>query len=189
MRPLARFTSLAFLALALLASGAQPGDTSQIVSDLINPAKLATLAKRGANPRVQKYVYWLAMAQSTGANPKAIAEAAVVKAGYTNTLAAKLTVDAMVRNLAIATRLGCLDQDGLNQMRLGKSPTVRKGPYAGDKLTVDHIVPIAAMPQLGNVIANLELLPQRLNAAKKAKLGTRQRALIQDCRRAGWLSQ
>ena len=32
---------------------------AQNLAPLIDPAKLATLGKRGANPRVQKAVYWL----------------------------------------------------------------------------------------------------------------------------------
>jgi len=47
-------------------------------------------------------------------------------------------------------------------MRRGKAPTVMKGPYKGDQLSVDHIIPHAAVPELDNVIANLELMPLRM---------------------------
>lgn len=136
---------------------------------------------------MQKFVYWLATAQTNGIKPKALAEAAVEAAGYTNKLARKLTADAMVRNLDIATKLGCLDKEGLDEMRRGKAPTIRKGTYQGDQLSVDHIIPRAAMPALDNVIANLELLPQRVNSSKKDKMGSRQRALAGQLRRAGLL--
>jgi hypothetical protein len=191
---LAAILALAVLALVALratgevraaAGGSVPvGDT---IASLIAPTNLTHLRPRGANPRVQKYVYWLATARASGQSPTGIVQAAVARAGYTNALARKLTADAMLRNLDIATKLGCLDAAGLAEMRQGKAPTVRKGPYAGDQLSVDHIVPLAAQPKLGNVIANLELLPQRLNSAKKDKLGSRQESLAHQFRRAGLL--
>jgi hypothetical protein len=56
----------------------------------------------------------------------------------------------------------------------GKSPTAQKGPYKGQELSVDHIIPRTVVPELDNVIANLELLPLRLNESKNAKIGDRQ---------------
>ena len=60
-------------------------------------------------------------------------DSAIARAGYTNKLAADLTKAAQLRNLDIAEKLGCLDEAGLAEMRKGKSPTVRKGPYNGDE--------------------------------------------------------
>src|ERR1051325_3051543 len=60
---------------------------------------------------------------------------------------AKLTKDALLRNLDIADKLGCLDDPGLAQMRGGKAPTVRRGPYKGDQSSVDHIIPRAVLPE------------------------------------------
>src|SRR5262245_22773223 len=37
----------------------------------------------------------------------------------------------MLRNLIIAERLGCLNANGLEEMKRGKSPTVLRGPYSG----------------------------------------------------------
>ena len=68
--------------------------------------------------------------------------------------AAQLTLDAMLRNLTIAQRLGCLGAAGLAEMRRGRSPTITLGPYAGDQLSVDHIIPFAAAPQLGSRAAS-----------------------------------
>jgi hypothetical protein len=58
-----------------------------------------------------------------------------------------------------------------------QSPTITLGPYTGDQLSVDHIIPFAVAPQLDKVIANLELIPLRLNIGKKDKMGERQQAL------------
>ena len=77
---------------------------------------------------------------------------------------------------------------GLAEMRKGKSPTVRKGPYKGDELSVDHIIPKAVCPDLDKVIANLELMPLRKNESKNAKIGSRQKSLAKQFREAGLLS-
>jgi hypothetical protein len=157
------------------------------VSNLIDPAKLATLGERGANPRVEKYVALLAEAKAHGAAPKKVASRAAALVGMKGQ-AATLTAAAMVRNLTIAERLGCMDADGLSDMHRGQAPTIRRGPYKGEELSVDHIIPRAVVPELDNVIANLELMPLRANEGKNAKVGTRQLDLGRKLRKAGLLS-
>ena len=157
------------------------------IAQLIAPAKLATLGPRGANPRVQKIVYWLESARSDGQPPEKVTAEAVRISGMTNAAAIALTENAMLRNLKIAGELGCLDKDGLAEMRRGKSPTVKRGPYAGDKASVDHIIPRDIAPELDCVIANLELLPLRLNESKNDKIGARQRSLAKEFFNAGLL--
>lgn len=46
--------------------GAQRPDYAKNIASLIDPAKLATLRARGANPRVQKYVYWWLVPKGMG---------------------------------------------------------------------------------------------------------------------------
>lgn len=188
----ARIPVRLLLGLSLLISFATPAsatpDPAAIIAELIQPDKLATLRQRGANPRIQKCVYWLATAQQANANLTNLLNSAIARAGYTNTLAAQLTRDALLRNLDIAAKLGCLDADGLSEMRKGNAPTIRQGPYAGQELSVDHIIPRAVCLELDNVIANLELLPQRLNSAKGDRVGARQLALAQTLARAGLLT-
>lgn len=158
------------------------------IASLINPEKLATLGKRGANPRVQKYVAQLAEANSERWNVTNIVADAVEKAGMRGEAAA-LTREAMLRNLNIAERLGCLDAEGIKEMRQGKAATVRRGPYRDDQLSVDHIIPRVVVPELDNVIANLELMPMRMNAGKSDKVGERQLDLGGKLHKAGLLSQ
>lgn len=160
---------------------------SQRIAPLIDPAKLATLRERGANPRVQKYVAQLAEARQAGVEPSSVVAQAMAKVGMQGA-AAKLTADAILRNLTIAGHLGCLDDAGLQDMRRGQAPTIRRGPYAGDKLSVDHIISRVVCPQLDKVIANLELMPLGLNASKNAKVGDRQRSLAKRLHAAGLLS-
>jgi hypothetical protein len=182
--------AIALLGLGLLVAPAIAGvaETAAIISDLINPSKLATLRPRGANPRVQKCVYWLATAQREKANLTNLLDTATARAGYTNILAAQLTRDALLRNLDIAEKLGCLDAAGLSEMRKGNSPTIRNGPYANQELSVDHIIARAVCVELDNVMANLELLPQRLNSAKGDRVGPRQIALAKTLEHAGLLT-
>jgi len=168
------------------AIAAQTDNASKIAS-LIDPAKLATLGERGANPRVQKAVYWLATARNEGEKPANVVDRAVALAGYKNA-AAKLTRHALLRNLDIAEKLGCLSEEGLAEMRRGKAATVMKGPYKGDQLSVDHILPRVIVPELDNVIANLELMPLRMNESKNAKVGERQLSLAEKLHAAGLVS-
>ncbi len=53
---------------------------------------------------------------------------------------------------------------------------------------MDHIIPRAVCPELDNVIANLELMPLRMNESKNAKVGERQLSLAKTFRAAGLLS-
>jgi hypothetical protein len=128
------------------------------------------------------------MAQKAGESPEKVAQAATAKAGYTKE-AAKLTAAERVRNLDIAGKLGCLDADGLAKMRRGNAAIVRTGPYAGDIASIDHIIPRAVAPELDNCIANLELLPLRVNESKNDKIGDRQLALAKRFHAAGLLSE
>ena len=166
-------TLLGLLLLAFQALAAQT-DCAKRIAPLIDPAKLATLGKRGANQRVEKAVYWLAAARAAGQKPDKVTDAALGLAGVKNGLAAALTKAALLRNLDIAEKLGCLDAEGMAEMRKGKAPTVRRGPYMGDQLSVDHIIPRAVCPELDNVIANLELMPLRMNESKSDRVGARQ---------------
>lgn len=183
---------LSFLLLGLTPDvGASPVATySTNISALINPQKLATLGKRGTNPRLQKTMYWLATAQQQGVDITNLVTTAVTRAGYTNVLAAQLTSASLLRNLQIAAGYGCLDEAGLADMRKGQSPTIQRGQtYRGDQLSVDHIVPRAVCPELDNVIANLELMPLRRNSSKRDKVETRQVQQAQALHRAGLLSK
>ncbi len=121
-------------------------------------------------------------------SPAGVLDRAVSSAGYKGA-AAKLTKDALLRNQDIAGKLGCLDDAGLAAMRRGKAPTVRKGPYKGDELSVDHTIPRAVVPELDNVIANLELMPLRMNESKNDKIGDRQRDMAKKFHHAGLLSK
>lgn len=163
-------------------------DYARVITPLINRTNLATLRERGANPRVQKYVHWLALADREKVSVEKVSEEAVNKAGYSGE-AAKLTKAAMLRNLHIATRLGTIDEEGMSEMRKGNAATIRNGPYKGDQLSVDHIVPRSVCPELDNVIANLEFMAQKQNSRKNATIGRRQKDVARKLHQAGLLSK
>jgi hypothetical protein len=183
-----RLLTVSIALLCCLPLAAAQTDYVQQIASLIDPAKLATLGERGANSRVQKAVYWLATARKEGEKPAKVLDRAVALGGYKKT-AAKLTKNALLRNLDIAEKLGCLNEAGLAEMRRGRAAKVTKGPYKGDELSVDHIIPRAVVPELDNVIANLELMPLRMNEKKNAKIGDRQRDTAKKFYRAGLLSR
>jgi hypothetical protein len=182
-----RLLPVLLLLVALTLNAADVYGYAKRIAPLIDPWKLATLKERGANPRVQKYVAALAEAQNAGLNQAKVATQAVQLAGYLGAAAA-LTVEAMVRNFDIAKKLGALDKEGLAEMRRGNAATVKKERYKGQQLSVDHIIPRAVVPELDNVIANLELMPAGLNSSKGKKIGDRQRTLARKLNEAVLLS-
>ena len=126
---------------------------------------------------MQKYVAQLALAKASALDPLGICQAAVGKQGM-EPQRAVLTIAAMMRNLDIAEKLGCTGTAGLADMRRGQSPTITLGPYAGDQLSVDHILPFSLYPEYDKVIANLELLPLKLNRKKGDSMTSRQWSLL-----------
>jgi hypothetical protein len=167
---------------------AAANDPANLIQSLIEPAKLATLGERGANPRIQKITVILWQAKQDGQDPAKVAEKAVNLIGWGSTEKGRLTAAAMVRNLTILERLGGTTPGDLDDLRRGKTAEVRRGPYAGEIISVDHIIPRAVAPELDNVIANLELMPLSLNKEKKDKVGDRQVSLARQLHAAGLLS-
>ena len=166
-------TLLVLFVAALASLPAQGRDAARIaLVALCDPAKIATLqSERAANPRIRKIAYWLEVARLDGKSPDAEMAATMEAIGWGGTLKGQLTAAAMARNRTIAERLGCLDAEGMENLRRGKAPTIKRGPYVGEKLTVDHIIPRAVAPSLDLVLANLEHMPNSLNMRKGAKVG------------------
>lgn len=74
-------------------------------------------------------------------------------------------------------------------LRKGNAPTITRGPYAGDVVEVDHIIPRAVVPELDRKLYNLEFMPGRMNREKSAKIGQRQIALAKRWADQGLLSR
>jgi hypothetical protein len=164
-------------------------NSSALIHPLIDPVKLATLGDRGANQRIQKVTAILWQAKAEGQDPVKIADKAVELIGWGGTEKGRLTSAAMVRNLTILERLGGTTPQDLDDMQQGKAAIVRKGPYEGDIISVDHIMPRSVAPELDNVIANLELMPVSVNQKKSDKIGDRQISMAIAFHGAGLLSE
>lgn len=78
----------------------------------------------------------------------------------------------------------------MSEMRKGEAPNIRRGAtYRGDQLSVDHIIPRSVCPELDNAIADLELMPMRANASKRAKIGSHQVQKAEELHQAGLLNK
>ena len=158
------------------------------VAQLSDPAKLATLGERGANSRLNKLVYWLDMAQHGWMTPTTVIDMAQTVNG-TREPRATLVKDSLVRNLKIAGELGLLTTENLERLRHGKAATATRGPYTGESVEIDHIVPLSLAREVGNELANLEMLPKPLNRHKLAHVGPRQLEHAQKLFDAGLLTR
>ena len=160
-----------------------------IVAPLIDPAKLDTLkGKRAATPRLRKACYWLEMATREGQDAGEVIDQAHALTGPHKVERMKAQKDSLIRNLTILERLGCLDTDGMEKLRKGNAPTITKGPYAGEIVTGDHIIPRSVTPELDNTLFNLEFMPLTLNQRKAAKITARQVSLARKWHLEGLLS-
>ncbi len=150
------------------ANGASAWKTA--LKEQSDPAKLATLGKRGANPRVNRIVFYLHQANQNGTSPAEALDWAFTENGTTG-LVAVLTKETQLLNYDHAVEWGLLTEDNLEKLRRGNAPTITKGHYQGQATDVDHIVPISLAPEAGNSLANLELLPLSVNRSKGASVG------------------
>jgi hypothetical protein len=159
----------------------------QAISSLSDPAKLATLGKRGANSRLNKIVYWLDAARSQGASPDLTITLAQLY-NFTREPRASLVKASLLRNLRIADGLGLFTSENADRLRRGHAAVITRGPYAGKNVEIDHIVPVSLAPEAGNELANLEMLPEPLNRSKSDRVGPRQLAHAETLAQAGLLT-
>ncbi|MDB4356273.1 hypothetical protein N9Z55_10285, partial [Akkermansiaceae bacterium] len=164
-------------------------DFANLLGPLIDPAKLDTLkGKRAATPRLRKACYWLQMAHTAGFDIGEIIDQAHAQTGPHEPKRAKAQRESLIRNRLILERLGCVDEAGMIKLRKGNAPTITKGPYAGEIVTGDHIIPRSVCPELDNALYNLEMMPLTLNQKKSAKIGQRQIDLARRWNQDGLLS-
>ena len=164
-------------------------DFANLLAPLIDPAKLDTLkGKRAATPRLRKACYWIQMAHTNGFDIGEIIDLSHDQVGPVEPLRAKAQRASLIRNRLILEHLGCFDEAGLAKLRKGNAPTITKGPYAGEIVTGDHIIPRSVCPELDNKLYNLEMMPLTLNQRKGAKVTQRQIDLAKRWNKDGLLS-
>lgn len=80
------------------------------------------------------------------------------------------------------------EEAGMIKLRKGSAPTITKGPYAGEIVTGDHIIPRSVCLEQDNALYNLEMMPLTLNQKKSAKIGQRQIDLVKRWNQDGFIS-
>jgi hypothetical protein len=130
----------------------------------------------------------LATAEAAGEQPGTVLDEAAKLNGTAGTAYAGFIRWGMLENLRLAKELGILTPEGMAELRRGHSATITKGDHVGEEAEADHVIPRAVCPELSNQVFNLELLPARLNRAKGAKIGERQRVFGKELHDAELLS-
>ncbi len=162
----------------------------RVIEELCDPAELARLGPRGANPRVNEIIYWLHQAELDGDNPTNILSKALQQGGITEERAA-LVQTAMLINLRNARGLGVLtDANGnLDKLSRGRSAVITRGPYSNQLTEVDHVVPLSLAPEAGNELANLEIMAAGVNRKKGNRVTSKHVGHAEKLRAANLLSQ
>lgn len=180
------------LALLLAAAApimAVPSTAAVAIAAQTDPARLATLkGERAANPRLQKCVYWLAYAEAQGEKPEVVLDESAKLNKTTGTPYAGFVSWGLLENLKIAKELGLLTPEGMAELKRGKSATITKGQYAGQKAEADLVIPKAVCPELQNQVMNLELLPASLNRANSNRVTDRAKVFAKELYDAKLLS-
>jgi hypothetical protein len=150
---------------------------------LLDAQSFRALSRGAVSPRYNKLVHALnelaeiiAGGRSRGEKRKALSHALgslLVEAKWP-AKHVPLIVGPLSGAWAWAFRLGCF-RTASESMAQGRSATVNRGKrFLGEKLTVEHALPVDVAPQLTAHLANLRLWPASLNAAKGAKVFARE---------------
>ena len=191
MRLLAFLTLLLLLPIGLRAEEKiNDSAPARVMASLTDPAKLAMLkGDRAANPRLQKCVYWLAYAEEQGQKPEAVLNESAKLNKTAGTPYAGFLSWGLLENLKIAKELGLLTSEGMAELKRGKSATITKGEYSGQKAEAGLVIPKAVCPELQNQVMNLELIPASLMRAKSDKVTDRARIFAKELYEAKLLSE
>jgi len=159
---------------------------------LIDPARVATIGEKAAKERARKVLYWMHEANRAGRGSldDLISEALGSAKAQARNPSLRHDPEILRRQLATnyrdADRLGLFDsKSNLEALKHGRAPVVRKGPHAGQTVDVDHIVPLAHAPDLGNHLGNLRVLPASVNRSRRHTLDQDALAKISEFRQVG----
>ena len=181
---------LLFAFLLVAVPSIKAGTSASALASLTDPAKLATLkGEQAANPLLQKCVYWLAYAEGQGEKPEAVIDESAKLNKTAGTAYAGFLSWGLLENLKIAKELGLLTPEGMAELKQGKSATITKGQYSGQKAEADCVIPVALCPELQNQVMNLELIPASLKRAKSDKVTERAKVFAKELYDAKLLSE
>lgn len=141
---------------------------AEVIAELTNPSKLAGLpndGERRANERLRKALAQMRDAAIRGRDPSAM----VYEARQINQDTGRrgeLVAESLIKNYTLALRWSLFTSENLENLRHGKSPVLANG----EKIEVDHIVPISLYPEFENEFINLELMPASVHDSKGNKM-------------------
>lgn len=143
-----------------------------LIANLVNVGNIGKLGQRGGNKRVHLILVSLFEAEQGGDTASDVLKKAFV-AGKAHTKNRKRYYDPelakaqLLKNYQQAQEWNIFDNpENIERMKLGQAPIIQAGKYKGQKVEVDHIIPLALMEELDNNYSNLMYLPKKLNAAK-----------------------
>jgi hypothetical protein len=96
--------------------------------------------------------------------------------------------DTLIAGYIKALLYGIFNPAGLDELKRGKSATIKRGYYAGQEATADHYIPRSVCPELDNQIYNLRLCPSSVNSSKGDKVGKEQVESAESLNQRGLLS-
>jgi hypothetical protein len=168
-------SALRLLAVLFVSCSLASADTiREALVNLCDPAKIGTNTEnQDAILRVLQICYWLEMARRDGCDPANEMREVMVTVGWGGNAKGKLTAEAIIENWRDASRYGCLDEEGMLDIRQGNSPTIRIGRDAGDKLGVYELIPRSLSPELDTTLANLRLVPMQSYHFRFNQMGKR----------------
>ncbi len=158
------------------------------IASLTDRKNLATLkGDRVENPRVCQVMYWLREAADEGSTPAQTLDRALVS--YADApMHGELVKERILQNYSDLVESGCFDESVVDQLRHGKSPYIQKGPFKGEQLWVEHVVPKAVAPELGRNFANLGFSRESENRSKSDKVSATDLKHAERFRAAGLVS-
>ncbi len=159
------------------------------LANLTDRAKLATLkGDRAANRRVRLALYWMHAAVQDGLPLDQLLERAL--ASYAEVPAHRALVAAQLKwNYRRARRFGCLSEPNLVRLRHGGAPIIEHPKFRGQRMEVDHILPVAGFREVCNDFANLQLATFSENRHKLARVEAREKPHAQRLYDAGLITR
>lgn len=137
------------------------------VASLTDFAKLDTLrGDRAANNRVRKISYHLELARRAGFQPSEIIAEGYELNGGAGSRRAQESTTASLANHRDLSAWGCFDAEGMTNLRRGRAPTIKRGLFTGQIVTVDHTLPRSIVPELDEALYNLRVMPEAANQSK-----------------------
>jgi hypothetical protein len=100
-------------------------------------------------------------------------------------LRAKADKSAIIWSRTKLEEYGSLTPEGMAKLRKGGSPAINRGEHAGDAVVLDHVLPVAVVPELSARFLNLEAIPAKTNREKSPKIGRRELDLARRWHREG----